>query len=233
LICIEAYQRRGDGKMPINYADADDQRVNIIPAGTYKLKAEVAIGNYGADNTLMLARNGRSMHVQMICTVVADVAGGEEYAGRKVWEYFTVELDETVQPPLPTKELGRLRRAVRIGRSKIKAIINSARGLNPDDKSEATEAKRAINTHEDLTGMIFWAELKEEPARGEYKASNKIDYIVEPGDADYPKATAQSLAVAPAKTTTGNGGAPAKPSSPPSKTTSSPKDDDFADEIPF
>jgi hypothetical protein len=184
LVCVEAYQQRGGREMAISYADAEDQQSrDLFPSGVYRLKAEVILGGHGADSTLTLASSKRSLHLALACTVTEG-----EHRGRKVWDNVTVALAENNSlPPLEPDKLNKLQTAVRIGRSKIKALLNSARGLDPNDKSEATEAKRAIESHDDLTGMIFWAEIGEEPARGGYAARNKIDRIVEPCDDDYPK----------------------------------------------
>jgi len=220
--------------MPISYADADDQRTNLFPSGVYSLKAEVLIGNYGEDNTLMLASSKRTMHVALVCTVTDG-----EYKGRKIYDNVTVALDKTVQPPVDTAQLNKYRTAVRIGRARIKAIINSARGLDPNDKSPDTEAKRSIETHEELTGMVFWAEIGEEPPRGAFRARNRIDRIVEPCDDDYPKAAAQAVAVAapPAKAATGNGSGatkpPPAPSSPPAQGGPASLRGEMDDDIPF
>jgi hypothetical protein len=228
LVCVEAYQQTGEDKMAINYADAED-RLAPIPAGMYELKVEVMLGTYGEDNTLMLAKNGCSMHVAFVYTV-----NKGDYRKRKIWDYVTVAIDESAASRLKPAELNKLHTAVRIGRSKIKQLINSARGLDPDDKSEATDAKRVINSHEDLTGMIFWAEVGERPGSGGYGPSNYIDHILQRGDADYPEAATQARAISPAKSAAANGGAPAesKPPLPPSRIAPA-KKDDLDDEVPF
>jgi hypothetical protein len=210
LVCTQAYQQ-GGSEMAISYADAEDKR-SLLPPGPYQLKAEVLLGSHGADNTLMLAANRRTMHVALMCTVM----NVGKYHGRKVYDNITVALDESVQPPLDAAKLENLRTAVRMGRSKIKKIINLARGLDPDDKTEATQAKRAVETHEDLTGMIFWAEIGERAGSGGYDPSNCIDRIIQPGDADYPPT--QAHAVVPAKSAAGNSGTASKPPLPVSKT---------------
>ena len=195
LVCVGAYQERAkESVMAISYADADDY--GLLPAGVYQLKVEVVSGGRGPDGTLTLAKNGCTMHVQLVYTVNAG-----DYRNRKIWDYLTVTLDEHAVvldehgnplPPLEAaKKLDKLRTAVRMGRSKIKALINSARGLNPDDKSAATEARRSIESHDDLNGMIFWADVGVRAGSGGYGPSNFVDYIVQPGDPDYPKAAAQ------------------------------------------
>jgi hypothetical protein len=196
LVCVGAYQEqeRGGREMPINYADAEDQRPDLIPDGVYQFKAEVILGGHGEDGALTLASSGRSMHLALVCTV-----NEGDHRGRKIYDNVTLALVENNKlPKLEPKQLNNLQTAVRMGRAKIKALLNSARGLNPNDKSEATEAKRAIGSHDDLTGMIFWAEIGEEPARGGYGAKNRIERIVEPCDDDYPKAAKTQAAASPA-----------------------------------
>jgi hypothetical protein len=203
LICVEAYQEqeRGGRKMSISYADADDQ--GLIPFSVYRLKAEVVLGGHGDDGTLTLASTGHSMHLALVCTVTDG-----DYRDRKIWDNITLALTaKSTLPSTGSEKLEKLKTAVRMGRARIKAILNSARGLDPNDKSAATEAKRAIETHDDLTGMIFWAEIGERPARDGYGARNRIERIVEPGDADYPKdaktqpsAASTAIALPPRKT---------------------------------
>jgi hypothetical protein len=213
LVCVEAYQEqeRGGCKMSINYADADDQ--GLLPFNVYQLKAKVILGGHGEDSTLTLASSGLSLHLALACTVTDE----DEYRGRKIYDNVTVALTaKSTLPSVDPEKLEKLQTAVRMGRAKIKALLNSARGLDPNDKSEATEAKRAVETHDDLTGMIFWAEIGEEPARGSYAARNKIERIVEPCDDDYPpKKTARAAAKVVVL--------------PPQKSL----EDDLADSIPF
>ena len=86
--------------------------------------------------------------------------------------------------------------AVRIGRNKIRAMIDSALGLMPNDHSEAADAARveALESWDKLNGLVFWAETKNRPGSNGHGPKTIIDFIVTPDSPNYPK---QSKAVTP------------------------------------
>mgnify|MGYP000013898325 CR=1 FL=1 len=73
-----------------------------------------------------------------------------------------------------------------MGRSFIRAALNSARGVNPQDNSPAAAAARRIKGFEELDGLEFVARVDiEKDARGDFR--NIVRSAVEPGQADYPR----------------------------------------------
>lgn len=73
-----------------------------------------------------------------------------------------------------------------MGRSFIRAALNSARGVHPQDTSPAAAATRRIRGFEELDGLEFIARIDiEKDARGDYR--NIVRCAVEPDQADYPK----------------------------------------------
>jgi hypothetical protein len=172
--------------MTFNYNDADDQDDrSIIPNEPYQLKIAIKRGGNGADGFLRLAKNLRGLMLECTYTVVDN----DEHAGRNIKDFITVEFDETDSPefPLDRNRLEDYRTSVRLGRVRVKAIINSAFGLNPDDKSEAAQAKRNIDNHGALTGLVFWGEINTKPAANGYGPRNALVRVIVPGDDDYPK----------------------------------------------
>jgi hypothetical protein len=172
--------------MTFNYNDADDQTDrSVIPNGTYQLKVAIKRGGHGPDNMLRLAKNLRGLMLECSYTVV----NNDEHAGHKIWDYITVEFDETDSPefPLESDRLDGYRGQVRRGRARVKAILNSAFGLDPEDKSEAAQAKRDFASHGALTGLVFWGEIETKPAANGYGPKNVLVRVVVPGDDDYPK----------------------------------------------
>ena len=126
------------------------------------------------------------------CTVLEEHPAYEqnrEHRGRKVWDYITCELDEQgVITPLPQDKLQKLQTSVRLGRNKLRAIIDSAHKLDPNDKSEAAQAiRRRFASYADFDGIVFWAQLQERPAANGYRAGNNIDFIITPDLPDYPQ----------------------------------------------
>ena len=93
-----------------------------------------------------------------------------------------------------------------MGRSFIRAALNSARNVNPLDNSPQAAAARRINSFADLDGIEFIARVDvEKDSKGEDR--NVVKIAIEPDHKDY----ATLMGVAPkAVTGGGNSGAPAQ-----------------------
>jgi hypothetical protein len=180
LICLDVHEEGRRNEMTIDLNDTESQR-SLVPPGVYQLKAAVILGGSGDDGVLKLAKNGCSLMLQLECTVTQG-----NHKGRIVRDYITVALDENGLAPAPQAEkLDKLRTSVRIGRNKVRAILDSAYGLDPNDTSETAQAKRRLQSYDDLNELVFWAQLEERPAGNGYGPSNNIDFIVVPGDPAY------------------------------------------------
>jgi hypothetical protein len=183
--------------MAIDLNDAGPQGDrNLLPPGPYQLKMQINYGGAGPDGALRRAKNGRTLMLELECTVTQG-----EHRGRKLWDYILLELDENAQPALEGDKLDKLRTAVPMGRSKLRAIVDSARGLDPTDSSEAARTKRHFESYADLDELVFWAQLDERPGSNGYGPRNIIDFIIVPGDSAYPATPAQGAgsAVVPRK----------------------------------
>jgi hypothetical protein len=212
LRCLEVQEelQTQETDMPLDLSNEPSQQ-GPLPAGAYRLRAKLMTGTAGTDFLLRRAKNGISLMLALECTVVEG-----EHHGRKVWDYITCELDEQdVITPLPQDKLEKLQTSVRLGRIRLKALIDSACKLDPNDKSEAAQAKRrSFDSYTAFDGIVFWAQLEERPARNGYRAGNNIDFIITPDLPDYPQqASSGSTALAVSKTAS-----PAQ---------------DFDDEIPY
>jgi hypothetical protein len=175
-----------------DFNDADTQRDNSpVPAGIYRLKAKV---NAGAMDVLTLAKSLRTKHLELELTIVEPA----DFAKRKIWDRITCEFvedaDADAEAPITSEQAERFRTAVRIGRSKIRAMLESARNIDPTDNSDAAQARRCIDDYLELDGLVFWAEVEIRKGANGYRDSNIVWRIVVPGDDDYPKA-ASSQAV--------------------------------------
>ena len=138
LRCVEVREepQTQEAIMPIDLTDTESQS-DPIPAGVYRLRAKLMAGTAGTDHVLKVARNGVDLMLVLECTVIEG-----KHRGRKLWDYTTCELDEQgVITPLSQDELEEHQAFVHRGRSKLRAIIDSAHGLNPKDKSEAAQAR--------------------------------------------------------------------------------------------
>jgi hypothetical protein len=111
-----------------------------------------------------------------------------EYKGRKIWEMICAKGNgskghNTWQD---------------IARTKLRAIIESSRNIDPDDGSEAAMKARQINGYIELDGVEFCARVGVEKDE-EYGDKNKLTAVtpndkayLKPGEAPAPKAAAST-----------------------------------------
>ena len=173
------------------FNDADIQRnFDVIPDGTIAtVRMTVRPGSAGEDGWLRRSKDGNSEMLD--CEFV--VLDGP-FAKRKFWMLFTV--DGTTQGHAE---------AAKISASKLRAILESARGIRPDDKSDTATQARRIGSYGDLNGLSFIARVGVEPPQNGYKAKNRLDHVVTPDEKAWHPVTQEPVAT------------PAKPASSPAK----------------
>ena len=174
-----------------DFNDADTQRnFDVIPNGTIAtVRMTVRPGSAGEDGWLRRSKDGNSEMLD--CEFV--VLDGPS-AKRKFWMLFTV--DGTTQGHAE---------AAKISASKLRAILESARGIRPDDKSDTATQARRIGSYGDLNGLSFIARVGVEPPQNGYKAKNRLDHVVTPDEKAWHPVTQEPVAT------------PAKPASSPAK----------------
>jgi len=154
-----------------NFNDAEDQMsYELIPHKTIaKVRLILKKGNHVTkewpDGYATLSKAGTSIY--LACEFV--ILGGE-YENRKVWSYIGLHSDKS---PLYAE----------IGRSMIRAILNSAHGLHSKDKSPEAEKQRQIKSFADLDNLVCLAEITINE-KG-YKPRNEIKTILTPDHAKY------------------------------------------------
>jgi hypothetical protein len=173
-----------------------------IPPGVYQLRIEVRPGGAGNDGVLRRAKkNPQLLMLELQCEVLDE----GEHKGRLIWDYVSVELDESDSlSPLKVETRRKLETAVRFGRVRVRAIIDSALRLDPDDCGAEAEKARTLENWAQIDGLVFWAQVDEQPGGNGYGPSNVIDFVVVPGDPAYPTATngpTTTKAVAPRRRT--------------------------------
>lgn len=99
-------------------------------------------------------------------------------------------------------------KAVNISLSRIRAMLESAYGVQPSDSSDEAKAARRIADWDDLNGLEFVAKIGIEKGTGEYKDKNTLKGAVTPDEADYSgfkpkKPKTASAANKPAASTAG------------------------------
>jgi hypothetical protein len=141
------------------------QNFEIIADGTVAVVAlKIRHGNAGEDGILKRSKKGDCEGLDLELTIV-----GGQFDKRKLWAFMIMSgtSDGHTQ-------------AADISGKKIKAILESARGVKPADVSEAAIKARQIESLSDLDGIRFLARIGVEPARDGYKAKNILDFVITP-----------------------------------------------------
>ncbi len=154
-----------------NFNNAEDQMsYELIPHKTIaKVRLLLKKGNHTTkewpDGYATLSKAGSSVY--LACEFV--VLSGQ-YENRKIWSNIALHSDNS-------EKYGE------IGRSMIKAILNSARGLHAKDKSLEAEKQRQIKNFVDLDNLQVVAEITIND-QGD-KPRNEIKTIITPDHARY------------------------------------------------
>jgi hypothetical protein len=185
LRCLDIHEEpetKMETSMPINLNDVEPQRDRTLaPSGIYVLKIRVKPGSNGG--WLRAAKNQRTHMLAMEYTIV-----GGDYSGKTILDWITIELDETDDVDLPVIEADKLdnyRKSVRMGLIKLRAIVDSAFGLDPNDTSDAAKKKRNLEDYDALNGLKFLAQVEQRPASGKYGPSNVVDFVITPDLPDW------------------------------------------------
>src|SRR5262245_16640003 len=174
-----------------DFNDAETQRnFDVIPDGTIAtVRMTVRPGSAGEGGWLRRSKDGGSEALD--CEFV--VLDGP-FAKRKFWTLFTIAGTTPGHAE-----------AANISAGKLRAILESARGIKPDDKSDAAKQARRIQSHGDFNGLNFVARIGVEPPQNGYKAKNRLDHVVTPDEKAWKPVKQEPVAT------------PAKPASNPAK----------------
>jgi hypothetical protein len=148
-----------------DYNDASEQKnLDIIPENTIAVvQMAIRFGDAGENGILKRSKNGAAEGLDATFTVVDG-----PYTKRK---FFAFMILSGVTDGHMT--------AADITRSKLRAILESARGIKPADVSE--EAKKArVAEFEDFNGMRFMCRIGVEPEKGDYRAKNILGEVITP-----------------------------------------------------
>jgi hypothetical protein len=124
--------------MPYDYSDAPPPRdLKLILLNTVAtLSLHILGGGAGEDGVLKRSRDGRCEMLSLEFIVVDG-----EFAKRKFWENWVVEGADHAK-------------AIEISHSRIKAVLDSALGLDPKDVSPQARAART-RSYKELEGLTF------------------------------------------------------------------------------
>lgn len=161
----------------MNFNDAEQQTGgDVIPNKTLA-KVHMKIRPGGYDDPAKGWTGGYATRSDNTGAVFLDceytIIGGK-YNKRKVWSLIGLE---SVKGP----KWGEM------GRSMIRAILESARGIKPNDASEAAMKARQISGIGDLSGLEFVVQIDVEKAEegSQYGDKNKINTIIPVTHKDY------------------------------------------------
>jgi hypothetical protein len=166
-----------------DFNDAESQRdFEVIPDGTIAtVRMTVRPGNVGEGGWLRRSKDGNSEAIDGEFVVLDG-----PHAKRKFWNLFTVS--GTTQGHAE---------AAKISAGKLRAILESARGIKPDDKSDAAKQARRIESYSELNGLAFIARIGVEPPQNGYKAKNRLDRVITPDEKSWKPVTQEPAAAAP------------------------------------
>jgi hypothetical protein len=154
-----------------DFNTASEQR-DVIPANTVvTLQLTIRPGGAGDDGWLKRSADGNSEGLDCEFVVVDG-----PHAKRKIWQLFT--LRGTTPGHAEAGE---------ISRNTLRAILESARGIRPDDKSEAAQNARKVTGWADFNQLRFMARLGVRPPQGNFQAKNTILEVITPDRQNWAK----------------------------------------------
>lgn len=186
-----------------DFNDAEQQQgFDLIPKGTL-VRVRMTIKPGGFDDPAQGWTGGyatQSFETGSIYLACEFVVLEGPFAKRKMWSNIGLH-----SPKGPTWG--------QMGRSMIRGILNSARGVHPQDNSPQAAAARRIQGFHELDGIEFLARIDvEKDAKGEDR--NVVKLAVEPDHKDYAALMGATSArpsspAAPARPSSPTGGYPA------------------------
>jgi hypothetical protein len=152
--------------MSYDFNTAGEQRsFDVIPDGTTAVvQMHIRPGHAGPDGLLKRSKNGEAEGIDAEFIVVEG-----EYAKRKLWSFM-----------ITAGSTDGHSQAADITTRRLRAILESARGIKPTDVSEAAKKARVAETFADFDGIRFMCKLGVEPASALYKAKNIIAEVITP-----------------------------------------------------
>ena len=149
----------------LNEAEISTGDYELIPDGTIaKVSMLVRPGGEGEGGWLTEAA---SKNLYLSCEFV--VTEGK-YARRKFWQVLVLVGGKK-------NEKGESMSA-NISKATLRAIVESANGVDPKDTSEDAKAKRVLQSFDDLNGLEFTAKIKIEKGTDGYPDKNNLGGVI-------------------------------------------------------
>jgi hypothetical protein len=160
--------------MPFDYTDAPPPSFELIPDGTVAtVSMHIRAGGVGEDGMYKRSASGECEMLDIEFTVLDGI-----YKGRKFWTNLLTAGTTDGQKKMAAGNIGVL-----------KAILDSALGLKPDDKSAEARAARNVSPKR-FEGMSFVAKIGVEaggPKKegGSYPDKNVLAGVITPDKKDW------------------------------------------------
>ena len=149
----------------LNDAEISTGDYELIPDGTIaKVSMLVRPGGEGEGGWLTEAA---SKNLYLNCEFV--VTEGK-YARRKFWQVLVLVGGKK-------NEKGESMSA-NISKATLRAIVESAKGVDPKDTSEDAKSKRVLQSFDDLNGLEFTAKIKIEKGTDGYADKNNLGGVI-------------------------------------------------------
>lgn len=163
----------------LNAVPAGEQReFDLIPAGAIvraimSIKpGDISLPEYGPGNYFKAARETRAKWMELEFTVV-----GGPYDRRKFWDKIFVDGDKIGASGMPE--------AKEIGLRTLKALIDSANGLDPADMSPQAQQARNVPGVAALNGVEICAKVGIKKGTNGYRDTNRLTVAMTPKDNGY------------------------------------------------
>jgi len=157
-----------------DFNSADEQRSGeLIPDKTIvRLMMQIRPGGAGPEGWLTNSKDTDAQYLSCEFTVM-----NGPFAHRKLWENIVLsggKLNDKGQSI-----------AGEISRAKLRAILESARNINPTDMGEQACAKRRVQSFGEFDQMEFAARIGIEKGKDGYADKNKISLVITPDKKEY------------------------------------------------
>ena len=158
-----------------NFNDADTQSsYDVIPAKTLA-KVRMTLKPGGVDNVHLGWTGGyatRNLETGSAYLSAEFVILEGPFAKRKVWSLIGLHSEKGPD-------------WANMGRAFVRAVLNSARGIHPQDQSPQAQQARCIHGFADLDGIEFVARIDVEKDQRSGEDRNVIRTVIEPSHKEY------------------------------------------------
>ncbi len=175
--------------LDFNNEDRQQSGFDLIPNGTIApVVMTIRPGGAGEGGWLTQSNSSDAQYLNCEFTVESGT-----YARRKLWQNVMLSGDKRDEHGESI--------AARISRALLRAILESARGIAPDDMSEQAVSARRVSGWGDFNGLTFWARIGiEKDKTGSYGDRNRIAVAITPDMKDYGHLSEGNPAPAAAQT---------------------------------